>query len=279
VDQGDHRQGGPQPYQPAFPATVDAAGPPPPPWERQRRTRRRILAVVVLAVLILAVPVAILVATGPLSPWGDEPVVAPSDDPDATEDGDPAPDADEREDPAPDVDPPPEDEDLVVPDLAGLEGDDAVFARLLVDIDESERAMIAFQDELQEAFQEHGGALDPSDLIERIREAAGEGASRLAVVRARLADPVDVEPAEAVRVVYVEHLDAWANYMGAVEDDPGMLGSEDERSRYILAINTSAGTFARTLEEELPADIAPEVEDFAEGILDRGFRIDFEPDA
>lgn len=259
---------------------IDPPGPPPPPWERERRTRRRAIGIVVGVVAVVA---ALVGAVLLLEPFGDtEPddtAAAPPDE---------APDSDERtpdevepdaRDTLPDADPPPDDVEVPVPDLGELEGADAVFGQLLVEIDASERAMITFQDELIAAFEELGDQLDPTELIERIREAAGQGAARLTTVRSRMETPLEVEAAEAVRVVYVDHLDAWLAYMLAVEEDPSLLGTEEERSRYILRINTSAAEFARALEEELPADAAPEVSAFAEGILDRGFRVEFESDA
>ena len=66
------------------------------------------------------------------------------------------------------------------------------------------------------------------------------------------------------------HLDSWADYMAAIEDDPEILALED--TSFTVHINTTADAFARTLEDELPEDVDDEVRAFADGILDRGFR-------
>lgn len=254
-------------------------GPPPPPWERQRRTRRRVLLGVLIALVVVAIPVGLLVGAELTRDDADETAAGddpPSGEPDAPAERDQPADPDQAPD-SNDAEPPgsPPEGDLEPPDVAGLDGVDAIFGQLLIDIDVSERAMIAFQDALQAAFEEHGFD-DASALIDDIEDAANTGAARLEEVRSRLADPVDHDGAEAVRTEYVDHLDAWVRYMEAVAEDPALLDPEVDSSRYLLAINTSAHAFARALEENLPDDVNAEVAAFAEGILDRGFRADAE---
>jgi hypothetical protein len=231
-------------------------GPPPPPWERRRRTRRRWL-VGLAAAVVVAVPVGLGLAStmserdGPLSADQDEQA-----------------DRDTAEQP-------PADDELTgpldPPDLGRLEGPDAVFAELLIDIDASEQAMLAFQLELQDVLREHGA--DPDALIDAVAAAGGEGADRLEAAREPLADPRADVRAEAVRETYLEHLDSWVRYMRAVESEPALLGpGQDDTDRFTLSINTTAAAFARSLEEQLPDDVDPDVERMAEQLLDRGFR-------
>jgi hypothetical protein len=163
------------------------------------------------------------------------------------------------------------DDQLDRPDPATLNGVDAVYARLLVDIDESELSMIHFQDRLSEAFEEAGFG-SQEELTDEVRAAAEAGQKGLAAVRERLVAPLDDDGAETVRAAYLQHLDSWVNYMAAVEEDPGILGVEDRTRPYILSINVTADGFARTLEDELPDDVDGEVQVFADEILERGFR-------
>jgi hypothetical protein len=170
---------------------------------------------------------------------------------------------------------PPDDEPtrpLDAPDLGRLEGPDAVFAALLIDIDASEQAMLSFQLELQDAFRDHGLGADPDALLDALTAAGAEGADRLEAAREPLAEPVPDVRAEAVREVYLEHLDSWVRYMRAVEAEPALLAGQDDTDRYTLSINATAAAFARSLEQQLPDDVDPDVERMAEQLLDRGFR-------
>jgi hypothetical protein len=114
-------------------------------------------------------------------------------------------------------------------------------------------------------------AATPADAIDAVEGAAGDGRAGLLEVRERLADGVDDAGAEEVRSLYVEHLDSWADYMEAVEQEPLVL-IEDRGAAFTVVINATADAFARALEAQLPGDIDAEVARFAEGILDRGFR-------
>jgi len=256
--------------------TEDPPGPPPPPWERRRRSRRRALLVAVVVAIVVALPTAVLLLPGAsddTSPVAGEDETTDPDGPDE----DAAPDAGgEEASPDPDADPPPPD-DLDVPDVSDLTGVDRVLAELLIDVDVAERAMIGFQDGIAEEIDAPGDG--GGDLLARFSAVAAEGVARLTDARERLTDPLDVGSAEEIRAAYVEHLDAWVEYMRVVEEDPSRLAVEDELSGHTLRINTSASAFERALEEELPEGIDPEVAAFAEGILDRGFRVEFEPQA
>jgi hypothetical protein len=235
-------------------------GPPPPPWERRRRTRRRWL-VGLAAALVVAVPVALGLA-GTVFERDGTLLADPDEDEQAGGDAsEPAPDDDELTRP------------LDAPDLGRLEGPDAAFAELLIDIDASEQAMLAFQFELQDVFREHGLGADQDALFDALAAAGGEGADRLEAAREPLEDPRPDVRAETVREVYLEHLDSWVRYMRAVEAEPALLGTgQDDSDRYTLSINTTAAAFARSLEEQLPEDVDPDVERMAEQLLDRGFR-------
>jgi hypothetical protein len=245
-------------------------GPPLPPWERERRTRRRWIIGLVVAV-ILAIPVGLALASA-LGAGTDDTGDEPAEDLRSAPDG---PDADEGTDGEGGAE---GDRPLDAPDLDLLEGPDAVFAQLLIDIDASEQAMLGFQRELSQVFQ--GQAFeDVDELFEAISDAGGTGADRLEAARDDLEAPVEDVRAETVREIYLEHLESWVRYMRAVEADPSIIGSDqDGTARYTLSINATADAFARALEDQLPDDADPEVQRMAEQLLDRGFRPQGEAD-
>jgi hypothetical protein len=257
----------------------EADGPPPPPFVRERRRRRRRALAITAALVVVAIPIGLAVASGlaerdepAASSSDDEDAAAPSDDeepeieeaPDdgTDEDGpdDPSDESDGEAAPAPDV-------ELDPLDLDGLDGLDAVYGQLLTDIDASERTMIGFQEDLADAL---GGLRGPDEMLDDASEVAAASRVELLEVRDRLAGELGDDGAERVRELYVEHLDSWADYMAAVEDDPLVIVEND--GSFTVAINATADAFARALEAELPDDIDAEVERFADGILDRGFR-------
>ena len=262
-------------------------GPPvPPPIRRRRRRRQLVLGIIAVLVLVAApITLAVVGVLGAADEPGeadmavpddesdDDPGDGPADEPDGAPDGDPDSDADDAGPSGDGSGDPPADPEVVPPELDALDGIDAVFGELLTDIDASERTMIAFQDEVAELFEESDGT-DPQQLLTGVIEAAVEGRDGLEVVRARLEPPLDEPAAEAVREAYVVHLDSWAGYLDAIADDPSVLGSDGWR----LDINTTADRFARTLEQQLPDGADAEVEQFAEGILERGFRREGEAD-
>lgn len=274
----------------------DADGPPPPPHVRRRRRRRNTL-LITAGLIIAGVPLVLGVISNTDTPVPEDETAGASDDQDGEGDAgagddtdDPGEDADEPggsddagdadgpgdgggtdgSDDAGDADPL-EGERLERPEPDELDGSDALYAQLLVDIDTAELAMIGFQDALSRAFEE-GGIAEQDELAEMIHDAAAEGQDELAAARTRLAEPLDVAAADEVREVYLEHLEAWVSYLGAIEEDPGLLGAEERARTYLLSINVTADGFARTLEQELPDDLDGEVRSFAEELLDRGFR-------
>lgn len=202
---------------------------------------------------------------------------ADSEDDDATEDdqreddpdaGGPDGDGDGAPDTAPDTDPGDPDTEVAPLDPDPLTGLDLLWGELLIDIDASERAMIAFQDDLADAFASPGL---PEAALEAASEVAADRRDELLSVRARLASSVDDPGVEEVRSRYVTHLDSWEAFMAAVEEDPLVVLEQSERG-FTVDINATADAFARALEAELPPDVDAEVERFAEAILDRGFR-------
>jgi hypothetical protein len=234
-------------------------GPPPPPWERERRSRRRWVLLGLAALLVLGIPIGLAIAGTVARSSGED--VAGSDD------GEVVPDEDGGALDAPDGSAEP----LDAPDLDRLEGPDAIFAELLLDIDASELAMLGFQEEIAAAFRDHGGQ-DANELLRSLSAAGSSSAEDLEAARAALEQPVADVRAEAVREVYLDHLDAWLRYMRAVADDPTIFAPERDSARYTLSINASAEAFARSLEDQLPDDVDPEVALMAEQLLDRGFR-------
>jgi hypothetical protein len=258
-------------------------GPPPPPHVRRRRQRNRAALLLLAALLLVAVPVGLVVggafdeeeppsAAGdaddaPDRPEGSEPDADdPDDGPGASgpQDGE-----DGSEDPGGEGTQPPAEPEPIPPDLDPLTGVDAEYGRLLIDVDASERVMIAFQDDLGAAFRSPPTGADA--LRERIREVAADRQRELLEVRARLELELDDAGADGVRDRYLAHLDSWAQYMAAIEEDPSILAAETDGG-FTVAINATADAFSRALEEELGRGLDGAVERFAEAILDRGFR-------
>jgi len=231
-------------------------GPPVPPPVRRRRRRRRVL-VGLAAILVLAVPVALAVVGG-LEPRDPDPADQQAA---GGQDGD-QDQSDRRGTHA----------EVVPPDLEGLAGVDEHFARLLLEVDAAERAMIGFQDELVAALGAPEPGQDLGELLARVRAVAGEGRDELLEVRDLLVEPSEDGRVEEVRAAYLLHLDAWAAYLEAVAEDPLVVLGQGGRTLHTLAINTTADAFARLLTARLPADVDPDVRRFADGILDRGFR-------
>jgi hypothetical protein len=254
----------------AGPPVTSAGGQPGP----RRRPRRWPLVALLLATLV-AVPVGVLLATGQGD--GSDPTASADDPADDEAADDEAAEPEER-DPGPPDGGPGEDGERPVPpdpdaeleplDLAALEGLALTYGRLLTDIDASERAMLAFQEGLADAFSDPDG---PEAALEEAGEVAAEGQAALLEVRARLQEAVDDPGAERVRALYVDHLDSWEVFMAAVAEDPLMVFQQGEAG-FTVTINATADAFSRALEAELPDDIDDEVARFADGILDRGFR-------
>lgn len=238
-----------------------ADGPPPDPWARDRAQRarrdRRAIVLATVAAVVLGVP-TVLLATGLVRTVAD------------VELGDGAgPTASERSEEPRDG----EGQDVEVPtlDLDGLSGTDAELGRLLTDVDRSERAMLAAQEAIAEAFVAAGPDGDADDVLAAVGEAGGDGQRELQELRSDVARPVDDATAREVRDRYLSHLDAWVRYLVAVEDDPELLLRPDGEAVHLLAIDTTGDAFAQHLREELPDDLAPEVAEVAQAIADRGF--------
>ncbi len=271
---------------------VAASGPPPPPHVRLRQRRRRLVLGVGLAVVLLSVPVGLAIASfqaerdATLQADGDGSAADGSGDADGLPDGDGGTEGAPDGGPAPDggtggggvpgsqgeggAAPGPEGpvEQVVPPDLSTLAGTDAIFGQLLLDIDASERVMMGFQDDLLEVFAGSLGDRAP----EAAMRAAGVRRDELLEVRDRLAVPTPDGRAEDVRLEYLDHLDSWARYMDAVAEDAAVLAPEGRGAGYTLDINATADAFSRALQSELPEDIAAPVREYADAILDRGFR-------
>ena len=245
-------------------------GPPPTPFERTRRRRTGIAAVAVVALLALG-------GTALAGLWGPR---ASSDDGAAA---------------APDV-PVPDDRDggaegdvpvLDRPDLSLLVGTDLALASVLVDVDDAELAMLAYQDATLAAF-EPLATTDPSgpdaaaldEALESIAEAASTAGVALDAVRERMAAPVTDATAEPVRASYLEHLDAWRDHLAAIAVSPERLIAPGAADVDTLAINISAERFREAVEGALGEELDAAVVTFAEGILERGFSgMDREPTA
>ena len=222
---------------------VDVDGPPPPPHVRRRRRQRSVLGVVGVILLGAAVVAVVLARVDPPPPTARDAVGAQEGS-----DGD-APTS---------------------LDLDQLHGIDAVFGRLLLDVDDSERVMVGFQRDVEELVTRPEG--DTSALLEEIAATAEDAHDELLEVRMRLEAPREDPRADAVRVSYLQHLDAWAEYLRALGQDPGLLADQARSAPHDVAINATADDFARQLEEQLPDTVADSVRAFADTILDRGFR-------
>lgn len=242
---------------------VEPDGPPVPPPIRRRRRRRRIaigIAVGVVALVGIAVAAGLLlsnvldrltdVVAGGAAPAEPDVPAAPG-----------APDV--PGDAAPDASLPPLD-----PDVLG--GVDAAYARLLTDIDASERVMMAFQDDVMAAVGRAGGG----DAIVEVGSAAGRRHAELQRAREPLAVPVGDAGVEEVRAVYLRHLDAWAGYLDALREDPELLLDQLREDAYTLDINLTASLFARLLEANIEEGVHADVRAYATALLDRGFRFD-----
>jgi hypothetical protein len=266
--------GGPAPGHADTRVEVVHDGPPPPPFVRARRRRRQRLLLGFVILVVVGTPLGLAIQRSVSVGAEGDVVAAGGQDSTGAPDADPDPDP-ERDpglDPQPDtgVVPEPDPEaQLVAPDLAQLEGLDATYGRLLIDIDASEQVMLDLQDDLMAAFLTPGA--DEQALLDQLSAIADGRLTELLEVRARLGDEVDDAGAEQVRETYLDHLDAWADYLRAIADDPSTLLADDGSSGYDLMINVTADTFARTLEDRLPTDIHASVARFATGILERGF--------
>ena len=140
---------------------------------------------------------------------------------------------------------------------------DVALEEMLTLIDESERTMLRFQETV--AF-----AAD----VDAVEAAAADAAETLGRIKGELL-AVDIVGSydEALREVldsYVAHLEAWETYAAATAE--AAEAYLDETGEFLQAINDTALVFLRAMEQELPDDIPGDLRNFAEQILDRGFR-------
>ena len=229
---------------------VDEAGPPPVPWavveaaHQQRRRRRHLVLAIAAAVVVIGTPVTLAIIAA---------ASAPEPDVQGTADHDP----DAR--------------GLEPPGLDELSGHDADWVKLLRDVDDSERAMLAFQHELAE-IAERARQEELSDPLDEVRTAAADAGSALQEVRSRLVERAGDGRLEDVRQAYLEHHDAWADYLDAVVEQPTLVGAPGAASQWRLSINTSGATFAGELREAIrDARVDPAIRTFARDLLRRGF--------
>jgi hypothetical protein len=229
---------------------ADEAGPPPIPRtvveaaRQQRRRRRRVVLAVAAAVVVIGTPVTLAVIAAASAP---EP-----DDPGTANDG-------------------ADDSGIEPPGLDELSGHDADWVKLLRDVDDSEQAMLAFQHELAD-IAERVRRDELSDPLGEVRSAAADAVDALEGVRSRLVERAVDGRLEEVRQAYLEHHDAWADYLDAVVEQPTLVGASGAASQWRLSINTSGATFARELREAVrDARVDPAVRLFARDLLRRGF--------
>ena len=229
---------------------VDEPGPPPPPQavveaaREQRRRRRRVALVIAAAVVVIGTPVTLAIIAALSAPDPDVEASAGLD-------------ADSRE--------------LEPAGLDQLSGYDAAWAQLLRDVDDSELAMLAFQDELAE-IAGRAGQEELADTLAEVRTAAAGAGRELGEVRSRLVERAGDGRLEEVRQAYLEHHDAWADYLDAVVEEPSLVGATGAASQWRLSINTSGETFARELREAVrDARVDPAIRAYARDLLRRGF--------
>jgi hypothetical protein len=238
----------------------DRDGPPPPPWQRAARRRDRVIvAVASAAAIALAVPVGVVAYE----------LTVAAGDVDLSAGGDAQPPVGDGGGGGGSTAPPVEVPDL---DVDGLSGVDAVYGQMLVDIDRAERAMIGAQEDIAAAF---AGAspdeTDPEALSAEVSEAAGGGQRELQQIRQGLAAPVEDATARQLRDAYLAHLDAWVRYLVAIEQEPGLVATEDGAEVLTLAIATTGDAFADIVREDLPSDLDDGVREVADAIIERGF--------
>lgn len=150
---------------------------------------------------------------------------------------------------------------------AGAAAVDAALLALLGQVDASELTMLAFDEAAGAAFE---GAETEDEALALVGAAAAAAVAELGERREVLAGPLDVTPAEEVRVAYLPHLDAWVAYLAAVAAEPDILFGADTEP-LILRINATAEVFVTALEGAVATGVGPEVAEAARDIIQRGF--------
>lgn len=231
--------------------------PPPPPTTRPSWLVPVIVAAIVVGVGLLGVAAALVARTSDGGvPDETRGVATATETPDgraATEDG------------VPGVDGP-----------AVVTAADAVTKELLTAIDESEVTMITFQVESRDGVDETGVLLDGGVIL--VTDAATRGLEGLGALRERMMGLEDIDPDAvtpgllAIRDGYVDHLEAWQAWMGAVRDNPTLLQDDNEDGAPFNAdIASTADVFVDELRIGLPSDTSLSLREYAQFIIDRGF--------
>jgi hypothetical protein len=140
---------------------------------------------------------------------------------------------------------------------------------LLEDIIGSEGIMLAFNDGVGASLRE---AQDEATALAAIAAAATEAAADLVAARPGIVERSGGGSVDDVRSAYLPHLDAWIDYLEALAERPVLLFSDGEQQPFLLLINSTAVDFSDALEAVLAQDLAPEVAELVERILDDGFR-------
>ena len=140
---------------------------------------------------------------------------------------------------------------------------------LLEDIIGSEGIMLAFNDGVGASLRE---AQDEATALAAIAAAASEAAADLVAARPGIVERSGGGSVDDVRSAYLPHLDAWIDYLEALAERPVLLFSDGEQQPFLLLINSTAVDFSDALEAVLAQDLAPEVAELVERILDDGFR-------
>ncbi|MEX0831507.1 MAG: hypothetical protein WD007_02795 [Nitriliruptoraceae bacterium] len=256
----------------------DIDGPPPTPAERATKRRRKRIIIVVLAVVLAgaAVPGLAWVITQAVGSSDMAVPPAADGDGDAPESGDAgdapdAPSAQRREHDAergrPDAEVP-DDEVIAAPDPADFAGAEAVVLRVLLDIDASERVMIAFQRDVVAVFEDGDNV---AGMLDGVSALAADSIADLLVLRDLLNEPIGDPAMRDVATTYVAHLDTWMDYLEALEEQPQLLGGD--MVRYTLPINATGGKFSRAVHARIEANdgLDQRLIDFAVAIVERGF--------
>ena len=163
---------------------------------------------------------------------------------------------------------------LTVPDMlrspAALEAErEEQLIGLLEDVVRTEGVMLAFNDEVGERL---ASPQEESAVLAAIASAATDSVEELRALRPGIVARTGGASVDAVRSVYLPHLDSWIDYLGALAEDPALLFTRDTQQPFILLINATAEAFREVLEELLDEEPSARVAELAERILDDGFR-------
>jgi hypothetical protein len=153
---------------------------------------------------------------------------------------------------------------------AGERTRDSALLALLIDIEQSEGAMLGYYDALRDELGDP--TVSREQALDIIAAAAVEAASQLREVRALIVPVTGDAVVDDVRAAYLPHLDSWVDYLDAVAEMPELELERDRAAPFNLVINATARAFRVATEEMLATGPSEEVRQFAEDILDEGFR-------